>query len=166
MKSVDSKIIEYQTNDFIGCGFAIRKDIYEQTNGFPVWMDIYGEESCVSIEVMSKGYDIIFTNTIKVNHRIDKEVRKRSGKNYFRFERQLKNTTSYYLVYYKNPIIKIIKLYGHNFRKYAMTDFICFKLFFKVILEVVLNIPKIIKYRNPISEAIIEKKNKLRPIKY
>ncbi|MBK5208343.1 MAG: glycosyltransferase family 2 protein [Flavobacteriaceae bacterium] len=166
LKSVDSKIIEYQTNDFIGCGFAIRKDIYEQTNGFPVWMDIYGEESCVSIEVMSKGYDIIFTNTIKVNHRIDKEVRKRSGKNYFRFERQLKNTTSYYLVYYKNPIIKIIKLYGHNFRKYAMTDFICFKLFFKVILEVVLNIPKIIKYRNPISEAIIEKKNKLRPIKY
>jgi GT2 family glycosyltransferase len=166
LKSVDSKIVEYLTNEFIGCGFAIRKEAYDATNGFPVWMDVYGEESCVSIEVMSKGYDILFTNTIKVNHRVDKEARKRSGKNYFRFERQLKNTTGYYLVYYKNPLFKIMKLYGHNFRKYAMTDMTCFKLFFKVIFEVVLNVPKILKYRKPIDSKVIIKKNKLSPIKY
>ena len=135
LDSVHAEKIEYVTNEFIGCGFAIRKDVYEATNGFPVWMDIYGEESCVAIEVISKGYDILFTNAIKVHHRVDKEARKRLGKNYFRFEKQLKNTTGYYMVYYKNPLFKIMKLYWHNFRRYAMTDRICFKLFFVLIVN-------------------------------
>lgn len=166
LKSVNNQNVIYITNEFIGCGFAIRKEVYNSTNGFPVWIDIYGEESCLSIEVISKGYDIIFSNTIKVNHRVDKVARKLSGKNYFRFERQLKNTTSYYMVYYKNPLFKIMKLYWHNFRKYAMTDSIYFKLFFKVILEVIKDSPKVLKYRNTIDATVIEKMNKIKGIKF
>ncbi|WP_418263871.1 glycosyltransferase family 2 protein [Flavobacterium faecale] len=158
--------VEYLTKEFIGCGFAIRKEVYQLTNGFPVWMDIYGEESCVSIEVMSKGYAILFSNTIKVNHRVDKEARKRSGKNHFRFERQLKNTTSYYMVYYKNPVFKIMKLYWHNFKKYALTDVVCFKLFFKVIFEVIIDMPQLLKYRKPVAETIIFKMKQLQSITY
>lgn len=165
-KSVNSEKREYLTGEFIGCGFAIRKNVYEATNGFPVWMDIYGEESCVAIEVISKGYDIFFTNAIKVHHRVDKEARKRLGKNYFRFERQLKNTTAYYMVYYKNPLLKILKLYWHNFRKYAMTDIVCFKLFFKVIFEVSVRFSEILKYRKPINKAIIDKMRQFSAIKY
>lgn len=161
----DTKV-EYLTNEFIGCGFAIRKEVYHLTNGFPVWMDIYGEESCVSIEVINKGYDILFSNTIKVNHRVDKVARKLSGKNHYRFERQLKNTTSYFMVYYKNPLFKIIKLYWHNFKKYALTDVVCFKLFFKVIFEVIRDIPKVLKYRNPIDIRVIKKMNKIKGIKF
>lgn len=166
LDSVHAEKIEYVTNEFIGCGFAIRKDVYEATNGFPVWMDIYGEESCVAIEVISKGYDILFTNAIKVHHRVDKEARKRLGKNYFRFEKQLKNTTGYYMVYYKNPLFKIMKLYWHNFRRYAMTDRICFKLFFKVIFEVWWSFFKILKYRKPIDKVVIDKMRQFSAIKY
>ena len=157
---------EYFCNEFIGCGFAIRKDVYDATNGFPVWIDIYGEESCVSIEVMAMGYDIVYSNKIKVNHRVDKEARKRAGKNYFRFGKQLKNITYYYMVYYPNPSLKIMKLYWHNFKKYALTDSACFKIFFKVCFEVSLNIPKVLKYRKPIDRTIINKMNQLSSIKY
>lgn len=157
----DTKV-EYLTKEFIGCGFAIRKEVYHLTNGFPVWMDIYGEESCVSIEVISKGYDILFSNTIKVNHRVDKVARKLSGKNYYRFERQLKNTTSYYIVYYKNPLFKIMKMFWHNFKKYALTDVVCFKLFFKVIFEAIRDVPKVLKYREPVKREVI---NKMRSLK-
>ncbi|MFV8271454.1 glycosyltransferase family 2 protein [Flavobacterium sp. GT2N3] len=157
---------EYYTNEFIGCGFAIRKKVYESTNGFPVWIDIYGEESCVSIEVMAMGYDIVYSNKIKVNHRVDKEARKRAGKNYFRFGKQLKNVTYYYMVYYPNPLLKILKLYWHNFKKYVLTDKECFKIFFKVCFEVSLNIPKVLKYRKPIDRIIINKMNQLSSIKY
>jgi GT2 family glycosyltransferase len=166
LKHGDSQPMEYVTNEFIGCGFAIRKSVYNATNGFPVWMDIYGEESCLSVEVLSKGFDILFTNAIKVNHRVDKEARKQSGKNYFRFERQLKNTTGYYLVYYKHPVFKILKLYWHNFKKYALTDFTCFKLFFKVGFGLCYDLPKILKYRQPVSNEVIKRKASLKPLRY
>jgi GT2 family glycosyltransferase len=157
---------EYFTNEFIGCGFAIRKDVYEETNGFPVWIDIYGEESCVSIEVVAKGYDIIYTNKIKVNHRVNMEERKIKGQNYFRFGRQLKNTTYYFLVYYPFPLINILKLYWHNFTKYALSDTKCFKIFCKTIVEVIIGIPTVIKYRNPVDEIVLNKMRQLSCLKF
>src|SRR5690606_14668528 len=69
---------DYLTNDFIGCGFAVKKEIYDQTRGFPTWIDIYGEEICVAWETLDIGYDILFTHKIYVNHRIDKNYRKQS----------------------------------------------------------------------------------------
>ena len=157
---------EYYCSDFIGCGFAIRKEVYDSTNGFPIWIDIYGEESCLAIEVLAKGYDIIYSNKIKVNHRVDRKERKRMGQNYFRFGKQLKNATYYYLVYYPSPLIKILKLYWHNFNKYALRDARCFRIFFKVIFEVFLNSREVLKYRKPIDRIIINKINQLSTIKY
>lgn len=157
---------EYLTNEFVGCGFAIRKDVYEATNGFPVWIDIYGEESCVSIEVLSKGFDILYSNTIKVNHRVNIELRKKAGQNYFRFGKQLKNSTYYFLVYYPFPFFRIIKLYWHNFRKYALTDIQYFKIFFAIIAEVYINLPKIIKFRNPVEVELINKIRNLKSLKF
>lgn len=157
---------EYYTNDFIGCGFAIRKKVYEATNGFPVWMDIYGEESCVAIEVMANGFDIMYTNTIKVNHRVNKEARKNIGQNYFRFGRQLKNTTFYFLVYYPFPVIRIFKLYLHNFRKYALMDNNYFKIYFMTIYEVLISFPEIMKFRNPVETALINKIRNLKRLEF
>lgn len=166
IKSGTSNSIEFLTNEFIGCGFAIKKEVYEKTNGFPLWMDIYGEEACVAIEVLAKGYGIVYSNNIKVNHRIDKSKRKKAGKNYFRFEKQLINTTGYYIVYYKNPIFKIMKLYWHNFKKYALLDTKYFKLFFKTVLIAIFKTPYFLKYRNPIDSSVIIYSNKLITIKY
>lgn len=157
---------EYFTNEFIGCGFAIKKKVYEITNGFPVWIDIYGEESCVATEVIAKGFDILYSNKIKVNHRVNKEIRKKSGQNYFRFGKQLKNSTYYFLVYYPFPLFRIFKLYWHNFRKYALADFQCFKIFFKIILEVSINLPKVVKYREPIDRGVIKKMRSLSGLKF
>lgn len=157
---------EYFCNEFIGCGFAIRKEVYKSTNGFPVWIDIYGEESCIAIEVLAKGYDILYSNKIKINHRIDIVARKLNGQNYFRFGKQLKNTTYYYLVYYQFPLLKILKLYVHNFKKYALMDRQYFKVFFKTIFNVLIGIPKVLKYRNPIDKKVFEKMKSLTLIKF
>lgn len=162
----EDKHKQFLCSEFIGCGFAMRKSVYDITNGFPVWIDIYGEESCLSIEVLAKGYDILYTNEIKINHRVNKEQRKLNKQNYFRFGKQLKNSTYYYLVYYPFPLIKILKLYRHNFIKYALTDANCFRIFFKIILEVCLNTPKVLKYRKPIDSSFIEKIKHLSAIKY
>ena len=152
---------EFLCSEFIGCGFAIRKSVYDMTNGFPVWIDIYGEESCLSIEVIARGYDILYTNAIKVNHRINKQQRKLNKQNYFRFGKQLKNITFYYLVYYPSPLPKIIKLFWHNFKKYALSDFQCFKLFFKSIYLVFSHVSFVLKFRAPVTPEILQKMKQL-----
>lgn len=158
-KSKDT--VEYLCNDFVGCGFAIEKDVYFATNGFPVWIDIYGEESCVAIEVLELGKDILYTNQISVNHRVDKQRRLQSGANYFRFENQLKNTAFFYMVYYKNPSLKIIKLLFHNLKKYAFKDFTFFQSYFSAIGRIMLKTPKILKYRKPVPPSVVKIKETL-----
>lgn len=162
-----ASIIErYATNDFVGCGFAIRKDVYQQTNGFPVWIDIYGEESCVGIEVLDLGYEIRYDNTIVVNHRVDRVLRINQRRNYFRFEKQLKNTIYYYLVYFRNPFFKIAKLLFHNFKKYGMENRTYFQLFWKSVFCVIKEFSQVIKYRKPVQQSTLRKMNNLRGIKY
>jgi GT2 family glycosyltransferase len=166
LSKTDSAVEEYYCNEFIGCGFAIKKRVYEATNGFPVWVDIYGEESCVSIEVIANGFDILYTNRIAVNHRVDMKIRKETGANYFRFGKQLKNVTYYYLVYYPFPALKIIKLFWHNFKKYAIKDWKYFKIYFQTIGIVVLYLPQLLKYRNPVDHEVLGKLKRLSSPKF
>ncbi len=170
----DSNVLEnsnrtkenYLVSDFIGSGFAIRKDVYQQTNGFPTWIDIYGEEPCLSIEVIDLGFKILYTSEIIVNHRVNQENRLSQGKNYFRFEKQLKNVFYYYLVYYPNPMLKIIKLLCHNFKKYGLKDFTYFKLYCKSLLIVMGNIYFVLKYRKPVKAATLERMRTFKSIPY
>jgi GT2 family glycosyltransferase len=157
---------QFLCSEFIGCGFAIRKSVYMAINGFPMWIDIYGEESCVSIEVLAKNYDILYTNQIKINHRVNREQRKLNNQNYFRFGKQLKNSTYYFLVYYPFPVLNVLKLYLHNFKKYALTDWKYFKIYLKTILVVLIHLPKILRLRNPIDKSVIVKMRNLSHLKF
>lgn len=166
MKESEKIPKEFLCSEFIGCGFAIRKSVYLATNGFPIWIDIYGEESCVSIEVLANGHDILYTNKIKINHRVNSEQRRLKKQNYYRFGKQLKNSSFYFLVYYPSPLIAILKMYWHNFKKYALTDLEYFKIYVKTIFIVLIHIPKILRYRNPVNESLIVKMRGLQHLKF
>jgi GT2 family glycosyltransferase len=152
---------EYLCNNFVGCGFAIKKDVYLATNGFPLWIDIYGEESCVAIEVIQNNKNILYTNSISVNHRIDRENRLASGANYFRFKKQLKNTAFYYMVYYKNPSFKIVKLIFGSFIKYGVRDITFFKCFLSAVASIIINAPETLRHRSPVSRSVIKRTESL-----
>ncbi|SFU61908.1 Glycosyltransferase, GT2 family [Pustulibacterium marinum] len=156
----------YFTNDFVGCGFAIKKTVYQETNGFPLWVDIYGEEPSLSLEVLDAGYDIFYSYAIIVNHRVDVVKRKLQKKNYFRFEHQLANEIKIYAIYYPNPTKKIAKLLFHNFRKYALSDITYFKIYVSVLFSTLMNIGVILKNRKPVKKEIIKKRTELQAIKY
>jgi GT2 family glycosyltransferase len=156
----------YFTNDFVGSGFAIQKEVYDKTNGFPVWVDMYGEESCVAIEVIDLGYEILYTTTVSINHRVDKIKRLNQGRSYFRFEKQLRNTINYYIVYYSFPLFKVAKLLFHNFRKYALKDKKYFALFFNSIFLTLKGLFFVLKFRKPVQKNTIQKMRVLKNIKY
>ena len=120
----------------------------------------------ISIEVLAKGFDILYSNQIKVNHRVNNEERKLRKQNYFRFGKQLKNSTYYFLVYYPYPFLAILKLYWHNFKKYTLTDWEYCKIFFKTIFIVFVNVPKILRFRNPVVKSLIIKMRNLSALKF
>ncbi len=88
------------------------------------------------------------------------------GKNYFRFEKQLTNTTLYYLVYYQNPLVKIIRLHLHNFFKYAIRDIRFFTNYLQSLLGIMVKLPKALDYRKPINHRVIRYKNSLKKIPF
>ncbi|AGC77418.1 GT2 family glycosyltransferase [Nonlabens dokdonensis] len=149
--------VAFPVSEFVGCGFAIRKDVYLKTNGFPLWMDIYGEESAVSLEVVDLGYDIIYDYCIMVNHRKDVVKRTLENKNYFRFEKQLVNVVKFYMVYYKQPTYLIFRALFHNFKKYAITDFNYLGRFLKAIFTIIVSLPDTLSHRNPIDDSSIKR---------
>lgn len=166
LQQAEKELIHYQTNDFIGCGFAIKKEVYQKTNGFPLWMDIYGEETCVAYEVLDADYEIIYDNSIIVNHRVNKLQRQQQGKYYFRFQKQLKNTIFFFLVYRKNPSKLILKTIFHNFKKYALKDVTYFRLFWIALFQVLFHFFSVLKYRKPIKNATLQKIKQLQSLKY
>ncbi|HEA29135.1 MAG TPA: glycosyltransferase family 2 protein [Leeuwenhoekiella sp.] len=159
---------KYLCNSFVGCGFAIRRTIYEQTAGFPEWMDIYGEEGCIAIQVIDLGYDILFTSEISVNHRVDRQQRKTGGRNVFRFERQLCHMALYFLVFYPAHLLprKWSKLFWHNLKKYALKDPKFLIAYFKGLAGFLLKFFTVLSFRKPVSKATVKKMNELPHPKY
>jgi GT2 family glycosyltransferase len=162
LKKANTNKTNNYCSEFVGCGFAIRADVYKKTRGFPIWMDIYCEEGCVAIETQVLGYQILKTNNIEVNHRINKKLRNIQGRNYFRFQKQLKNETSFYLVYYPYPIKILLRLYWYNFKTYAIKDQRYFFLYFKVLVGCIVDFKEVMKFRYPVSSSIINMRRELK----
>ncbi|WP_416448163.1 glycosyltransferase family 2 protein [Leeuwenhoekiella sp. A2] len=159
---------QFYCNAFTGCGFAVRKSAYQQIKGFPEWMDIYGEEACVSIQFIEKGFKICYTSAISVNHRVNREHRRTGGSNAFRFEKQLCHAGMYFLIYYPIFLIpkKLFKLFWHNLVKYAFTDWRFFKGYCMGKLCLWINLPKALKNRHAVSLKTVKSINTLPPPKY
>ena len=165
-KSQIKPLEAYFTSDFVGCGFAISKTAYNSVVGFPTFIDIYGEEPCVSLQILDAGFNIKYVPHIAVNHRVDVAKRKQQGRNYFRFEKQLFNSFKYFLVYYPKPLKAIAKLFFHNFKKYALKDLSYFKAYFRVVFNVIFKLPITLKYREPVKAETLTKMRQLKALKY
>ena len=101
-----------------------------------------------------------------VNHRVDTLERIKEGRFYFRFEKQLKNTIFYYLVYLPHPYYKIAKLVFHNFKKYGLKDLTYFRLFWKSCFQAVLSFPTIMRFRKPVKKTTLQQMKEVRGLQY
>ncbi|PHR88838.1 MAG: family 2 glycosyl transferase [Leeuwenhoekiella sp.] len=157
--------IEFLCREFIGCGFAIKREVYFKTNGFPTWMKIYGEESCVSVEVTDSGFDILFSSDLTVLHRVNLLTRKEQGHDEYRFKNQLINSSKFYLVYYpfRSWLFKLGGLYYHNFIKYAVLNRSFFFNFFQAGIATALFVLKLPKYRKVLQLDTLQKMIDLPP---
>ncbi|WP_245391610.1 glycosyltransferase family 2 protein [Thioflexithrix psekupsensis] len=54
---------------FVGCGFAIRRELFAQIGWYPASFFLYQNEMWVAIEVLKAGYTIYYDPTCRVIHR-------------------------------------------------------------------------------------------------
>ena len=156
--SRNRELVFYESDEFIACGFCIRKDVYYQSGGFSDLVNIYGEEKILSLWVQNAGYKIIFTNLIEVNHQ-KKPTFSKPKINIFRFRNQLLNNLILFTVYLPINVTSIkflIRCITHNFIKYAVKDIKAMLAYLSVIFAYFKQIPFYIRSRNPIDKAVYQ----------
>jgi GT2 family glycosyltransferase len=151
--------IVFKCSSFVGCGYAMKRKAYRETNGWPQWMKVYGEEGCLSLELLNLNYDIYYCSNISVNHRVNRKSRVNSGANKFRFEQQLINTVGFYLVYFPSRylFLKVIKLLYHNLIKYGLKDFKMLIVYLRAVSKIAASLPKFYRQRKVVSKETVRK---------
>jgi GT2 family glycosyltransferase len=78
MKTFDEALVEREqkVGYFVGCGFAVRRSVFEKLGGFCPEL-FYGlEELDLSYRLIDQGFDILYSPSIVVRHSASPEVRR------------------------------------------------------------------------------------------
>lgn len=93
---IPSKDVYQESFAFVGCGFAIRKDIFKEIGFYPSKFFIYHNEIAVAIKVKLLGYKIIYDPLCVAVHRTGGNQRDPSRRIYY----TLKNSLILIWMYY------------------------------------------------------------------
>ncbi len=93
---IPSKDVYQESFAFVGCGFAIRKDIFKEIGFYPGKFFIYHNEIAVAIKVKLLGYKIIYDPLCVAVHRTGGNQRDPSRRIYY----TLKNSLILIWMYY------------------------------------------------------------------
>lgn len=75
---------EFQTTRFCGCGHAIRRDALSRTQGYDDALFFYWEELDLGLQLVDRGYRIVYDPSLVVRHKVDPERRVRwDGERFF-----------------------------------------------------------------------------------
>lgn len=98
---------EFLATRFVGCGHAIRRDVFECAGGYDDDLFFYWEEIDFSYRVINLGYQLIYTPEILVLHKVAPEARVRWEEKRF-----------YFLV--RNAIYINLKYNQHLFKAFVL----------------------------------------------
>ena len=95
----------FTTTRFVGCGHAIRRQVFEQTGGYDDSLFFYWEETDLSIRIIDIGYQIVYLPEISVLHKVSPEVRVKWDNNRFYY---LVRNALYIDYKYHKSILRIV----------------------------------------------------------
>lgn len=107
----------FLTSRFVACGFAIRRDVLEQTKGFDEKVFIFTEERDLAYQVINAGYKVRYSPEIVVRHKVSPEGRFAwRGNRYYMLAR---NAAYLDYKYYRQPMRTFFLLMGYIARGIA-----------------------------------------------
>jgi len=153
-----------QVQGFVGCAHVWRMQAWRTIPNYPEWFVFYGEENFASFQLFKANWEIHYLPEVLVNHRVDVKARKNNADYTVRLRRSLRS--GWYLFFMFYPIKVIPRKMGYSLwmqfkLKVFKGDFKAMQAIVLALLDLVWNIPRIIKNSNRLTQKEYESYNQL-----
>lgn len=153
-----------QVQGFVGCAHVWRMSAWRDIPNYPEWFVFYGEENFASFQLFQKIWKIHYLPEVLVHHRVDVKGRKKNADYTLRLRRSLRS--GWYLFFLFYPLQSIPRKMGYSIwiqikLKVFQGDFKALKAVVLALLDLVWNIPRIIKNSNRLTKKEYEAYNEL-----
>jgi len=157
-----------RVNQFVGCGHVWNMKAWNSIPNYPEWFIFYGEESFASFQVFKNGMHIYYNPSVLVHHRVSVKNRVFDKDYQVRTRRSLRSGWYLYFLFYPLKLIP---------RKFAYTLWMQLKnkVFkgdlratigvIRALLDVLINLPRLIVNRNRLTLEEFEEFGKLPKLK-
>jgi glycosyltransferase involved in cell wall biosynthesis len=158
-KSFETAETSIQMQSYAGGAHAFRMKAWHSIPNYPAWFVFYGEENFASYQLFKKNWKVFYLPEVLVNHRVDNKARKKN-KDYV--ERQRRSLRSgWYLFFLFYPVRSIPRELGYSLwmqfkAKVFKGDFKALYVLLLALLDLVLNVPRILKNSNRLTTKEFE----------
>ncbi|HLA56789.1 MAG TPA: glycosyltransferase family A protein [Flavobacterium sp.] len=136
---------------FVGCGHVWRMKAWRDIPDYPEWFVFYGEEDFAAYQLFKKGWQVHYLPSVLVQHRVDMKARRNDVDFTIRLRRALR--AGWYIYFLFLPKRKIPKQFLYSIWQQHKTkifrgDLKVLKSLILAFSDLVISIPKIIRYSN------------------
>ncbi|GEP50473.1 hypothetical protein FNO01nite_11450 [Flavobacterium noncentrifugens] len=145
-----------RVRSFAGGAHVLRISSWRKIPDYPVWFVFYGEEDFISYQMLRRNMEIHYLPQVLTHHRVDLKGRKNNNDYYIRQRRALRS--DWYLYFLFVPLKYIPKKMTYSIwtqftkRVVEKRNPNAIKPIAMALFDLVAAIPKIIKYKNRLSQ--------------
>jgi len=146
----------HQVDSFPGGAHALRMRAWREIPEYPAWYKFYGEEQFASLQFFKKGWEVHYLPQVLVHHRVDNKARKKNKDYVRRTRRALHASWSNILIFfplYTLPRKLMYSVYAQLRLKVFKGDFRAGLGLLGAIIQVLVNLPKLINKRNTLTRS-------------
>lgn len=149
---------------FVGCAHVWRMIAWRDISDYPEWFVFYGEENFASFQLFQKNWEVHYLPRVLVNHRVDVKARRNNDDYSIRLRRSLRS--GWYLFFLFYPIKTIPRKMAYSLwiqfkLKVFKGDFKALQALVLALLNLVWNMPRILKNSNRLTMKEYEAYNQL-----
>lgn len=163
-KTTYSNEVSQRVQGFVGCAHVWRMKAWRTIPPYPEWFVFYGEENFASYQLFQKNWEIHYLPQVLVHHRVDVKARRNHADYTIRLRRSLRS--GWYLFFLFFPLKTIPRKMAYSLwmqlkLKVFKGDFKALQAIVLALLDLVWNVPRILKNSNRLTMNEYETYNKL-----
>jgi glycosyltransferase involved in cell wall biosynthesis len=149
---------------FVGCAHVWRMKAWRDIPNYPAWFIFYGEENFASFQLFKKNREIHYLPEVLIHHRVDVKARRMHADYTLRLRRSLRS--GWYLFFLFYPLSTIPRKMAYSLwmqfkLKVFQGDFKALQAVGLALLDLVWNMPQILKNCNRLTNKEYEAYNQL-----
>ena len=149
---------------FVGCAHVWRMESWSSIPTYPEWFVFYGEENFASFQLFKKNWEVHYLPEVLVNHRVNVKGRRNNADYTIRLRRSLRSGWYLFFLFYPLRIIPrkmAYSLWIQLKNKVLKGDFKALQAILIALLDLVWNMPRILRNSNRLTQKEFEDYNQL-----